>query len=82
MQQVSSKKMSHTQAIDYREKVQDAVMYQHRNGSIYVLPSPDDVEHVVGVHAPVYVTEDANLLLIGNGVREAREALRRIWPEL
>ncbi len=61
MQKVSSKKMSHQEAERYRHKVQDAVMYQHKNGTVYVVKSPE--EDVFGVAE--YVGEDVSILKRG-----------------
>jgi hypothetical protein len=65
MQKISARKMNHQEAKEYRDRAQDAVMYQHRNGAIYRVPAPDEIEHEGIKDEAQYVTDDPNELLIG-----------------
>lgn len=74
MQQVS-KRMSHKEAKQYRDMVEDAVMYQHRNGAVYVIPSTDEAEYYAMEDKPFYVTDDSNALAFSGGMHEAKSVL-------
>ena len=65
MQKVSTKKMSHKDAKEYREQVQDDLMYQHKNGAIYLLNTKEDNDYWGREDKPRLYSMDTNILQIG-----------------